>query len=304
MQKRISLAALSLGDWDDLRYFLAVARSGSFTKAAELLKSTQTTVGRRLHALETRSGTKLFDRRYDGMYLTPAGREVFNLVEAMEQCSIHVERLIVGPDQGLTGTVRIATTEGIGSYWLTPRLDAFQRKFPKLVVEVLTGNEVLDLAKREADLSIRLARPTSPKLVAVNVGRMRFGLFCAGAYIDRFGRPSSLAEVAQHHSIADHSSYVALPFWQDFIATHPKVMFRSNSSIAFLQSVRDGRGIGLFPLFSRFTAPDLIRLDIELDLDLPIWLVSHSETNKSARTRALWSYVRDLFRRDRAAWFS
>lgn len=303
MQKRMSLAH-ALGDWDDLRFFLAVARAGSFTKAGEALRTTQTTVGRRLHAFEARSGAKLFDRRYDGMYLTPAGKEVFSLVEAMEQCSIHVERLIVGADQGLTGTVRVATTEGIGSYWLTPRLDAFQRKFPKLVVEIIIGNEVLDLAKREADLAIRLARPTDPKLVAVNVGRMRFGLFCAQAYIDRFDRPASLEEVARSHSIADHSSYVALPFWRDFIAAHPKVMFRSNSSIAFLQSVRDGRGIGLFPLFSRFTAPDLIKLDIDLDLDLPIWLVAHSETNRSARNRALWTYIRELFGRDRAEWFS
>lgn len=301
MQKRTSL---TLGDWDDLRFFLAVARAGSFTKAGKTLKATQTTVGRRLHAFEARAGAKLFDRRYDGMYLTPAGKEVFNLVEAMEQCSIHVERLIVGADQGLKGTVRIAATEGIGSYWLTPRLDAFQRKFPNLVVELLIGNEVLDLAKREADLAIRLARPTDPKLVAVKVGRMRFGLYCSPAYIERCGRPASLAEVAERHSIADHSSYVALPFWRAFITGHPKVMFRSNSSIAFLQSVRDGRGIGLFPLFSRFTAPDLLKLDIELDLDLPIWLVSHSETNKSARTRALWGYVRELFQRDRAEWFS
>src|SRR5258708_34505327 len=105
MQKRTSL---TLGDWDDLRFFLAVARAGSFTKAGKMLKATQTTVGRRLHAFETRAGAKLFDRRYDGMYLTPAGKEVFNLVEAMEQCSIHVERLIVGADQGLKGTVRIA----------------------------------------------------------------------------------------------------------------------------------------------------------------------------------------------------
>ncbi len=293
-----------LGDWDDLRHVLAVARTGSFSKAARALRVTQTTVGRRLHALEFRTGAKLFDRHYDGMRVTPVGAEIIESVEAMEMLANRVERLLAGIDQELDGVVRVATTEGIGSFWLTPRLEPFQRKYPKVVVEVVTGNEVLDLGSREADLAIRLARQTDPKLVGLNVGVMKFGLFCAQRYIDVRGLPTSLEDVCRNHDIADHSAHMTLPFWREFVAKHPRVMFRSNSSIAFLEAVKVGRGIGLFPLFSKFTAPELVQLDIPLDCDLPIWLVSHSETNKNARTRALWNYVKDLFQRDRAEWFS
>jgi len=95
-----------------------------------------------------------------------------------------------------------------------------------------------------------------------------------------------------------------LPFWREFLADKPNVLFRSNSSIAFLEAVRDGRGIGLMPLFAKYTAPTLQRLDISFEDDLPIWLISHTETNRNARTRALWSYIKELFRKDRADWFT
>ncbi len=302
VQKRISQSYL--GDWDDLRFFLAVGRTGSFTRAAALLRTTQTTIGRRLHAMEERTGAKLFDRRFDGMYLTPAGQEILSHVESIDQLTAQVERLLAGVDQDQEGVVKVAATEGIGSFWLTPRLIDFQHRHPKVVVEVLTGNEVLDLAARQADIAIRLARPTDPKLVGINVGLMRFGLYCSPQYIAQHGHPRSLEEVSREHRVIDHSQYLTLPLWRDFLERGPAVVFRTNSSVAFMHAVGDGRGIGLLPLFARYTAPNLIRLDVPVDCDLPIWLISHSETNRNARTRAMWDYIKDLFRRDRTDWFS
>jgi len=302
VHRRTSLQAPP--DWDDLRYFLAIARAGSFTKAAAILATTQSTVGRRLHGLERRLGAKLFYRRYDGMRITPVGREVLARVEAMERLAAEAERTLAGVDQELEGVVKIATTEGIGSFWLTPRLGEFQNRFPKVIVEVLTGNAVVDLAARDADLAIRLARPTDAKLVGIAVGRMRFGLFCAQGYIDEFGLPGSLEEIAIRHRVVDQPPYRAFPPWASFLDRRPNVVFRSNSSIAFTHAITAGRGIGLLPLFSRFTAPGLIRLPISFDFEQPIWLVSHLETNRNARTRALWEHVKSLFQRDQAEWFS
>lgn len=302
MQKRTALQRPP--DWDDLRYFLAIARTGSFTKAAAVLSTTQSTVGRRLHGLERRLGAKLFDRRYDGMRITPVGREVLGRVEAMERLAVEAERTLVGTDQELDGVVRIAATEGIGSYWLAPRLGEFQDRYPRVIVDILTGNEVLDLASRQADLAIRLAKPTDPKLVGVQVGVMRFGMFCAQSYIDQHGTPASLEEIATGHRLVDQPSYGVLSAWSNFLATRPTVVFRSNSSVAFTHAIAAGRGIGLLPLFSRFTAPGLVRLPVVFESSLPIWLVSHLETNRNAKTRALWDHVKALFQRDQAEWFS
>lgn len=134
---------------------------------------------------------------------------------------------------------------------------------------------------------------------------MRFGLFCAQSYIDEFGAPSSLEEIAAgRHRLVDQPSYGVLAAWSNFLATRPTVVFRSNSSVAFTQSIQAGRGIGLLPLFSRFTAPGLVRLPVVFESMLPIWLVSHLETNRNARTKALWDHVKGLFQKDQVEWFA
>ncbi|MBM3557816.1 MAG: LysR family transcriptional regulator, partial [Alphaproteobacteria bacterium] len=231
---RKSTSPAYLASWDDLRFFHSVARLGSFSRAGASLRVKQSTVGRRIHRLERRIGAKLFDRRHDGMRLTPVGREVLGTVETIGDLAGQVERHLTGVDQELDGVVRVAATEGIGAYWLTPRLTGFQAAYPKVVVEVLTGSEVLDLGAREADIAIRLARPTDPRLTAIKVGVIRFALFCSESYIAAHGRPKTLEEVRREHRLVDHIPYVALPFWREFLADKPNVLFRSNSSIAFL----------------------------------------------------------------------
>src|SRR6185437_13751619 len=157
MQKR-SLTGVN-GRWDDLRLLLAAARFGRFTLAAKNLKVAETTVGRRLRALEGRLGAKLFDRQIDGVKLTPAGRSALEDIEAMEEAAARIERALSGIDQRLSGTVRVTTTEGLASYWLTPRLGEFNARYPEIRIEIITANDVLDLGAREADIAIRYARP-------------------------------------------------------------------------------------------------------------------------------------------------
>src|SRR5213082_1127312 len=153
------------GDWSsdvcssDLRFFLAVAKTGSFSAAATQLDTKQTTVGRRIQALERRLGAKLFDRHRHGMEVTPAARGVMVQAESMLANATSIERHLAGLDREMAGVVRIASTEGIAAHWLVPRLNQLRRTHPDIVVQVIAGDQVLDLATRQADLAIRFFRP-------------------------------------------------------------------------------------------------------------------------------------------------
>lgn len=301
MQKR-SLTGAG-GHWDDLKLLLTAARSGRFTLAAKKLKVAETTVGRRLRALEGRVGAKLFDRRIDGVTLTPAGRSALEDIEAMEQAADRVERTLTGIDQRLSGPIRITTTEGLGSYWLTPRLGEFRTRYPDIRVEIITTNEVLDLGTREADIAIRYARPLQDNLVGIKVGTVRFDLVCSKEYAAQRGLPNSL-DGLHRHTLIDHEPYRTIPMWRALLEMNPNVVYESNSTIAVVQAIRSGIGVGLIPRFARLLVTDLMVLDLNLDCSLEVWLISHRDTNKAARTQAMWSYLKEWFDRDRAEWFS
>ena len=294
-----------LRDWDDLRFFLAVYETGSFTLACARLRTDQSTVGRRIAAMERRLGAKLFDRHGRGMRPTPAARGIAECAEPIQAAVNTIERRFGGIDGDLTGVVKIAATEGLAAIWLTPRLAEFQMANPAILIEIETGNEQADLSRREADIAIRLTEPNAPQLVAQLVGKMRFGLYAARDYQSIFGLPATLDQLFGHR-IVDHSALETphLQAWQDIVSRHEHVVYRTNSSDGYQWAVQSGHGIGLFPHYTRKIFTDLVPVPVELDMELPIWLLSHEETNKIARTRAVLNYVRDLFARDRQEWFS
>ncbi len=294
-----------LGDWDDVRFFLAVAKTGSFSAAAAQLNTKQTTVGRRIQALEKRLGAKLFDRHRHGMEVTPAARGVLLQAESMMSNAASIERHLAGLDREMSGIVRVAATEGIAAGWLVPRLTELRRSHPDIVVQVISGDQILDLATRQADLAIRFVRPSSNQLVAAKVGQFATSIFAAPSYVEQFGMPQSLSDARDHH-IVDHTVLHNLSVmrpWSEMVEQAPNVVLRTNSSYSAIEAVRVGYGISVFPewvMKSSLLQPAPIDLDIVRD----IWLVSHEETNKGARIRTVIDYIRELFRRDEREWFS
>lgn len=301
MQGRIS--RLALRDWDDIRLFLAVARAGSFNRAAAGLRICQSTVSRRIEQLEAEIGAKLFDRVGKGVTPTPAAAGILDRAQAMEEAAAAIERRVAGFDFEMEGVVRIAATEGIGTYWLTPRLLSLQREYPRLVIEVLAGNELADLASREADIAIRLGKPSEPALVALRVGTMRFGLYCSRQYADLYGLPESPEDLLRHR-LVDHLGYAGIGEWRRLTTDHPGICYRTNTSTAYLEAVRAGYGIGLFPTYSGHIAPDLQPVPITIGMAAPIWLVSHEETREAIRVKRVLTFVRAAFEEDRGQWFS
>jgi DNA-binding transcriptional LysR family regulator len=294
-----------LGDWDDVRFFLAVAKTGSFSAAATQLNTKQTTVGRRIQALERRLGAKLFDRHRHGMEVTPAARGVLVQAESMLSNATSIERHLAGLDREMAGVVRVAATEGIAANYLVPRLGDLRRAHPDIVVQVIAGDEVLDLATRQADLAIRFFRPTSNQLVAARVGQISMSIFAARNYIEEFGLPQRLEDLREHR-IVDHTTLHNLPAmkpWSEVVERIPSVVLRTNSSYAAIEAVRVGYGISVFPDYVTKSS-NLVRAPIDLNISRDIWLVSHEETNKGARIRAVIDYIRERFRQDEREWFS
>ena len=216
-----------------------------------------------------------------------------------------IERHLAGLDREMAGVVRIAATEGVAAQWLVPRLGLLRRSHPDIVVQVIAGDQVLDLATRQADLAIRFFRPTSNQLVAARVGQFNMSILAAPSYIEQYGLPQKLDDLREHH-IVDHTVLHSLPSmksWTEVVERSPSVVLRTNSSYAAMEAVSVGYGISVFPDYvTKMT--NLLAAPIDLKIVRDIWLVSHEETNKGARIRTVIDYVRDQFRQDEREWFS
>jgi len=294
-------------NWNDLRYFLSVARNGSFSAAAESLSVNGSTVGRRIDQLEENLKCKLFDRQRYGMVLTPEGRKLLDHVEQMENSALNLESQIQGADDALNGRVRISMTDGLASYWLTPNLVDFQKAYPQIALDVMSESRFVDLSAREADIAIRMTEPVELGLVARKVGVVKFHVFAAPNYLDRFEVPGSWADL-EGHKLVDYTGYhssKALSLWQETVKNHEQVVFQTNSAVGFVNALRSGMGLGMLPSFYRHAVSDLVILDLPTDLfEMPIYLMTHEETNQTARIQAVKDHLNNLFDRDRRAWFS
>src|SRR3954467_2769544 len=185
-------------DWDKLRVFHAAAEAGSFTHAGEQLGLSQSAVSRQVSALESELGVSLFHRHARGLILTEQGEvlratahDVFMKLEA-------ARAKLTDSRERPNGELRVTTTPGIGVHWLTPRLGEFLDLYPEIRVTLITTEEELDLAMREADVAIRLRQPIQPDLIQRKLFSVRFHAYGSPEYLKRFGTPRTLEELDKH----------------------------------------------------------------------------------------------------------
>ncbi len=289
-------------DWNDLRYFLAIAREGTLAAAARSLRVDASTVGRRLAALEEELATRLFDRTPAGLALTEAGRGIRSAVEEMEASALAVERRASGEDARLEGVVRITLTEAFAVHVLLPRFAPFRERHPNIQVQFLTDYGALDLARREADLAIRLTRPQEDTLVARKVGEIAVALYASEEYLARRGLPDPAHGFAGH----DVLGYVdAAAKWPEarWLAEHAPgahVALRCNSLLSVVAAARAGLGLGVMPCLNGDQEPDLRRVVPPIpSLRRDIWLVVHRDLQHNARVRATLHFLGELVQRER-----
>lgn len=290
-------------DWDNLRIFLAVARSHSALEAAAQLEMDHSTITRRLHRLEKEIGSKLFDRNPQGHQLTPAGHRLLESVERIEDTLAAAESEIGGDNQVLTGQVRLGATEGFGSFFLAPQLADFCARHPAISVDLLAVPRFVNLSKREADLAVSIERPQSGAYVVCKLSDYRLQLYATRQYLDRHPTISTLSDLPAHRFIGyvDELAFSAELRYLGKFAPGAPVPLRSTSIVAQFHAARRGRGLAVLPCFMGNTCPELIPvLPGTAEVVRSFWLIAPSERREIARVRALWDFLRTTADANRA----
>lgn len=295
-------SSLELLPWDDLQYFLELARRQTLAKAARRLGVSHTTVLRRVASLEKRLDRKLFDRSHAGFSLTAAGHELLLRAEEIEALADGIFSP-VGERGRVAGTVRLAVVEGLAGKVLAPLLTAFHRAYPDIRLEVITVMQLANLSRREADISISLAKPHGNKLHTHMLATCGVHLYAAPQYLDAAGTPHTPADLDGHafiDYIGDMVEVQALRWLADI--THPNaVVFRSTSPLVQLSAVRSGLGIGMFPRYLVRDDKDLVRLlSGEVHAHREFWIAIPQEFLRIPRMHAVYQFFGDFIAKELA----
>lgn len=281
-------------NWDDLRYFLAVARGGGLTPAAATLRTSASTVSRRIDAMEARLGVRLFLRQQRGYLLTDQGSTLFEHVAEVERAMQAVERNSVAGGE-IAGTVKLAAAESLSNYLILPHLAEFTRRHPKVRVDLLVSSNNADLSRREADLALRLVNPQrselAPDYIAHHLGMVAFGLYCA---------PAALARVS-HWRELDYVSWdetwMRMPIrdWLAQLFPGKEPVLRTNTLHTQYLAAVSGMGAIMLPTFAGDADPALQRLDIGgLETLRELWLLYHRDLKGSQRVLALRDFLQEV----------
>ncbi|WP_312407273.1 LysR family transcriptional regulator [Rhizobium sp.] len=279
-------------DWNDLRYFLAVARTTSLTQAAAELKVSQSTVSRRILELEDDLGVALFQRHQTGYFLTDEGREVLRNAEQVEDSILALERGAAGLDKDPSGVVRLATSENLATHLIIPALPAFRERYPGICLEIITSTVAAELGRREADIALRVVRPTRGNLTVRSVGHMTYSVYGSRDYLDRHpyveGEP-----LGGRHFIAWDDSHAFMPAAAWLTREHPgcKIVLVTSSLPSQIAAVRAGLGLAVIPDFLAVGDDLLPVIPSERMFSNKVWLVTHTDLVASARVRAIMDFL-------------
>lgn len=241
-------------DWDKLRIFHAAAQQGSFTRAGELLDMSQSAVSRQVSALEQELGTTLFHRHARGLILTAEGELLMRTTRDILLKLESVRSQLVDSRGQPTGILRVTTTVGIGSAWLTPRINEFLDLYPGIHLELILDDSELDVAMRQADVAIRLRAPTQPDLIQRRLFTLHFHLYASPDYVKRFGVPKTADDLDKHRIVVfgeNAPTYLRQMNWLSTAgrdAGNPRQpVFSVNSVVAIREAVEKGVGIAMLP---------------------------------------------------------
>ena len=281
-------------DWNDARSFLAVARLGSLSKAAQHLGVQQSTVGRRSSALEAALDARLFERTSEGWVPTPAGEAFGARAERIEDEALTAARLVAGKEGRVAGTVRMTAPQALGFFFVVPLLARMQAQHPDVVVELVAENASLNLSRREADLALRLGRPVQQQLIMRRLGDVVDALYVSRAYLERSG-PVKAGALGDHTFVAFDETFVQrdTPSWLSQRMRGARCVLEVNGTPGILAAVRAGMGIGVLPCWLADADGELVRVLPEQTLVHELWLVVHHDLRRAARIRAVTDFIVD-----------
>jgi DNA-binding transcriptional LysR family regulator len=284
-------------EWNDLKHFLAVTRSGSVTKAARILKVSVATVSRRIAALESKLGARLFDRKPSGYTLTESGEAIRTKAEEIEQTILSVEREVLGRDLRATGKVRVTTGDDIAAIVIAPRIAEFKRRFPGISLEIVARFDLANLARREADIALRTVRPAQGNFVIRHAGWWNLGLYAAKSYAQAHDLRPGINDFSKVGIITwteEHAHLGGGPWFAKHARGSP-VFLAANSRLIQHAACKAGIGIAILPCLLADRDADLIRLlPPERVVSVKLWLVVHRDLVHTARVRAVMDFLADI----------
>lgn len=278
--------------WELYRSFLAVVREQSLSGAARALSLTQPTLGRHIDALETAFGASLFTRSQAGLLPTPAALALIPYAEAMASAARALARAASGDAEEERGVVRVTASEMIGTEVLPGILTTFRERHPRIDVELVISNRSEDLLRRDADVAVRMIKPTQSALLARRLGTLQLGLHAHPAYLKRHGVPRTLEELRQHPLIGFDSAAsvrrlpaLPVPISRDLFS------FRCDSDVAQYRALCAGFGISICQV-ALAKRDGLVKvLPGALDFELGVWVVMHKDLKSSRRVRLLFEHL-------------
>tara|TARA_R110000868_G_scaffold113679_4_gene304945 strand:+ start:7974 stop:8864 length:891 start_codon:yes stop_codon:yes gene_type:complete len=281
-------------DWNQIRAFLATVEEGSFSAAARVLGQTQPTLSRQISTLENELGVVLFERGHRSMVLTEPGRALLEPVRAMAEAATRVALTASGQSLEIAGRVTLTATDGMAMHALPPVLVKLRQLAPEIELDIIASNDVRDLTRREADISIRHARPEQPELIGKLLRATPAYLYASPAFLDRHGRPKTAADLSRYEFIGFDRDERFLAALQGIglPITERNFKLHSASGPVIGELIRSGLGIGILTEDFATLSPGLERVLPGLPaIDVPVWLVTHRELHTSRRIRLVFDLL-------------
>jgi len=285
-------------NWDDIRIFLAVARSGTTTSAARRLGVNQSTVSRRVKQLESDAGVAVFERQASGLHLTEAGREIVEAAEQVEERFAVLGRHVFGRDVRLTGKIRLSLPDFM-VVCVAPILVEFAEAYPDIELEVSVANAHVSLSRREADVILRLGASAPEHLVGRRIAKTSVAVYGAPRYLDRVGT----SELPAMDWVRWEEAWRQIPpeRWLDKHVAPNRVRARVNNQTTHTELAAAGLGVGFYLCGTADNDPRLRRISDAFPFNLALWLLTHEDLRGTARIAAFMGFVGDRLVAQRSA---
>ncbi|HEY4957886.1 MAG TPA: LysR family transcriptional regulator [Caldimonas sp.] len=289
-------------EWSDFKVLLALARAGSVAGAARELQVDSSTISRRLAALEEAVGAKLLIRGGREFTWTAEGRALIDAGATMEAAATHALRAVRTARAEVSGTVRVSVAPGFIPVLVRSVLPALREAHPSLRIELDGGFQRADLARGDADIALRMARPDEPGLVACHVLDCGWCAYAAVSYLEARGRPATFDELAQHELVLYSEALHRVPplRWMEAYRGTARDLLRVDNLEIACQTIAAGGGIAVLPCFIADGVPELRRVFSDCVAVNPGWVVYHEAARDTARVRVVAEALKDFFRSQQA----
>lgn len=286
-------------NWDDLRFVLAVADSGSVASAARQLGVNHTTVLRRIQAFEEANKLRLFERLPAGYVATAEGEQMVAAARKVDDTVAALERRMAGQDLKLEGVVRLTSTSTLMETVLPRHLASFRAKHPRIAIELALSSSRLSLTKRDADVAIRVSVQLPDPLVGERIADVGVAIYATRAYLDNHSE-DPLASDHAWLGVDEMLMNSSAAHWLRRHIADEQIVLRADSFVALSLAARAHMGLAVLPCCLGDSEPDLVRLDREIDNQgMGIWIITHKDLIPAARIRAFVSHMTKALKGER-----